>query len=73
MMESGARCVPSTQPISTANNIVDDRDEEKEDRDVDDCVFSIIMAPSSRASPDANNIVVDDQSKYDEFDFCLWM
>ena len=28
MMESGARCVPSTQPISTANNIVDDRDEE---------------------------------------------
>ena len=35
------------------------------------------MAPSSRPSPDqavANNIVVDwndDQSKYDEFDFCL--
>ena len=39
MMESGARCVPSTQPISTANNIVDDRDEEKEDRDVDNGVF----------------------------------
>ena len=41
MMESGARCVPSTQPISTANNIVDDRDDdkEKEDRDVDHSVF----------------------------------
>ena len=39
MMESGARCVPSTQPINTANNIVDDREEEKEDRDVDDSVF----------------------------------
>ena len=39
MMESGARCVPSTQPINTANNIVDDHDEEKEDRDVDDSVF----------------------------------
>ena len=39
MMESGARCVPSTQPINTANNIVDDRDEEKEDRDVDHRVF----------------------------------
>ena len=38
-MESGARCVPSTQPINTANNIVDDREEEKEDRDVDDSVF----------------------------------
>ena len=34
------------------------------------------MAPSSRPSPDANDIVVDwddDQSKYDEFDFCLWV
>ena len=39
MMESGARCVPSTQPISTANNIVDDREEEKMDRDVDHSVF----------------------------------
>ena len=39
MMESGARCVPSTQPISTANNIVDDREEEKEDRDVDHRAF----------------------------------
>ena len=39
MMESGARCVPSTQPINTANNIVDDRDEEKEDRDIDHSVF----------------------------------
>ena len=41
MMESGARCVPSTQPINTANNIVDDRDDdkEKEDRDVDHSVF----------------------------------
>ena len=39
MMESGARCVPSTQPINTANNIVDDREEEKEYRDVDDSVF----------------------------------
>ena len=39
MMESGARCVPSTQPINTANNIVDDREEGKEDRDVDDSVF----------------------------------
>ena len=39
MMESGARCVPSTQPINTANNIVADREEEKEDRDVDNSVF----------------------------------
>ena len=41
MMESGARCVPSTQPISTANNIVGDRedDKEKEGRDVDHSVF----------------------------------
>ena len=32
------------------------------------------MAPSSRRSPDANNIVVDwddDHCKNEEFDFCL--
>ena len=39
MMESGARCVPSTQPINTANNIVDDHEEEKEDRDVNESIF----------------------------------
>ena len=39
MMESGARCVPSTQPISTANNIVDDIEEEKEDPDVNESIF----------------------------------